>query len=87
MAAYLEVKPKVNKHQRLVLDAIEEIYPASNKMIAAHLGWPINSVTPRVLELRHKKQVIKAYKGKDSTGRSAIFWQPKDVEVEYGDAY
>jgi len=70
------VKPKLNNKQKLVLEALEEVYPANNKMIAEHLGWPINSVTPRMLELRNKSQVVDAYIAKDQSGRKSIFWKP-----------
>ena len=70
-------KPKLNERQKAVLEALEEIFPASNKQLAEHLQWPINSITPRVLELRTKGVVVKAYTGKDLTGRSQNYWTPK----------
>lgn len=79
LLAYKEAKQSLNKTQHAVMQALEEIQPASNKMLAKHLGWEINSVTPRVLELRTKKKVIEAYRGKDVTGRTAIFWKPKSA--------
>lgn len=86
MAAYLEVKPKMGRNQKLVLEALEEIYPATNKQIAKHLGWEINSVTPRILELRAKRKVVKAYQDLDG-GRQANFWKPKEAERQTGDEY
>lgn len=75
---------KINERQKQVLYALEEIAPATNKQIAVHLGWPINSVTPRVLELRTKYKVVEAFKGIDG-GRKASFWKPKNAPKEYGD--
>lgn len=81
MLAYFEnVKPSLNKKQKLVLEALEEIQPANNKQIAEHLGWPINCVTGRCLELRKKQQVTIAYIAKDLTGRKCTFWKPVDAE-------
>lgn len=82
-----EVKPNLNNKQQLVLEALEEIAPATNKMLARHLKWEINSVTPRCLELRKKKQVAIAYVAKDSTGRNATFWKPISDETTLGDSY
>ncbi len=83
MMAYFEVQPKLGRNQKLVFEALEEIYPATNKQIAKHLGWEINSVTPRTIELRAKHKVIKAYVDKDESGRSAIFWKPRGTYDEY----
>lgn len=84
LLAYSLVSPKINRNQKLVLEALEEIAPACNKQIAEHMKWPINSVTPRVLELRHKGKVVQAYISKDLSGRRAIFWKPKTMPLEYG---
>jgi predicted ArsR family transcriptional regulator len=86
-AYFTEVQPKLGKNQQLVLEALEDIFPATNKQLAKHLGWEINSITPRIKELREKKKVVKAYIAKDESGRSATFWQPKTAEKEYGDEY
>lgn len=82
-----EVKPNLNNKQKLVLEALEEIFPANNKMVAEHLDWPINSVTPRMLELRNKQQVIEAYIAKDINGRKSIFWKPRKAPMLAGDSY
>ena len=85
--AYRSVE--INKNQKLVLEALEEIYPATNKQIAKHMGWEINSVTPRMLELRSEKlnKVVEAYKRKDAGGRLAIFWKPREVTYEQPETY
>lgn len=86
LAAYSSIKSKLNRNQRLVLDALEEIHPASNKQVAEYMKWPINSVTPRMLELRKKSKVVQAYVGRDLGGRKAIFWKPRNKD-EYGDTH
>ena len=51
-AYYNEIIPIRGLRQLEVLKALETIVNASNMMIAAHLGWSINRVTPRINELR-----------------------------------
>lgn len=85
--AYLSIdKEKLNRRQKSVLDALDRIAPACNRQIAAYLKWPINTVTPRILELRGKGHVVAAYIGTDVTGRQATFWKIKEAQ-EYGDSY
>lgn len=79
LLAYREVK--LGERQKQVLEALEEIQPATNKQIAKHLGMEINSVTPRCLELRVKGRVVKHSVGKDESGRSAIYWSTKGYKV------
>lgn len=88
MEAYFNnVKPNLNNKQFLVMEALEEIFPANNKELAKHLNWAINSVTPRVLELRKKKQVVIAYVARDESGRSSTYWKPATAEREAGDSF
>ena len=51
-AYYNEIIPIMGLRQLEVLKALETLVNASNMMIAAHLGWSINRVTPRINELR-----------------------------------
>jgi len=51
-AYYNEIIPIRGLRQLEVLKALETLVNASNMMIAAHLGWSINRVTPRINELR-----------------------------------
>ena len=90
LLAYREiVDGKLGRNQKLVLEALEEIAPASNKQIAAHMNWPINSVTPRMLELRGQKlnKVVRAYVGKDASGRQAIYWKPRGMVEMSNDSF
>lgn len=87
LLAYLgEVRPKLNNSQQMVLEVLEQIYPANNKQIARHIGWSINSVTPRVLELRKAGRVQVVKIDKDESGRSSMFYAPIK-EVEYDDTH
>ena len=51
--AYQRILPKLGKKQKAVLDLLRAADgPMTNAEIAAALSWPINTVTPRVGELR-----------------------------------
>lgn len=78
LMAYAGVRPKLGRNQSIVLDALGDIYPASDKELASHLKWPINSITPRRGELVTKKQVVVAYVAKDRSGRTVTFWKPQN---------
>lgn len=73
---------KLGQKQIAVLRVIEQHYPITNRQIADRLGWAINTVTPRCLELREKQQVVVAKKDIDQ-GRIATFWKPTKTEREY----
>lgn len=68
------VKPKLGERQRAVLEAIEELEPCTNKQLARHLQWEINSITPRVLELRKLNKVVEYGRIKDVNGRPSMMW-------------
>ena len=51
MEAYRSLE-NINQKQFKVYNTIQQIGEATNSMIAEHLGWTINRVTPRCLELR-----------------------------------
>lgn len=70
---------KLNERQKQVLEALEEISPATNRMISEHSGIPINVVTPRMGELAGKLKVEQAFVGADLSGRKAIYWKPVRV--------
>lgn len=67
---------KLNERQHQVLEALEEISPATNRMISEYSGIPINVVTPRSGELAAKGKIEQAYVGVDISGRKAIYWKP-----------
>lgn len=52
MLAYLDVLENLGERQEQVYKAIRDLKSVNNKMIAAHLNLEINTVVPRVFELR-----------------------------------
>ena len=52
LEAWLEIQPNISGRRKQVFLALYELREATNMEIAKHLGWSINRVTPRVLELR-----------------------------------
>jgi DNA-binding MarR family transcriptional regulator len=50
--------------------------PICNQDIAERLGWEINRVTPRVMELREMNLVVEAYRDVNpKTNRKCIYWK------------
>jgi len=73
-AAYQEAKPTLSERQTAVLAVLTE--PMTNTEIAHALPWPINTMTPRIFELRIKRKV----EWHDNrpcrvTGKRAIAWR------------
>jgi len=69
-----EVKPTLGTRQQSVLDALRG--DMTNSEIALKLGVPINTITPRIFELREKGLVVEFTKRKCRvTGRTAISWK------------
>ena len=56
--AYEEIKEKLGEKQLQVLDMLKNLESANNMILAKKLGWEINRVTPRVLELRQKGLIV-----------------------------
>lgn len=76
LLAYQEALLSLGEHQKEVLKCLRRLGQANNQMIARTLRWQINSVTPRVKELRDKKLVKVAFEGPDLfTGRKTIYWE------------
>jgi len=75
--AFEEILPELGERQLLVLNALRRIQPATNSMIANYLNKPINTITPRMHELRNQKKLVK-YSFTDVcpiTKRKAMFWR------------
>jgi predicted transcriptional regulator len=73
--AYHSILYSLSEKQKKVYDLLR-IRPMSNADIAITLGWRINCVTPRVLELREKKLVYNyGDKIDESTGRRCMLWR------------
>lgn len=78
LEAYEEVKKTLGKRQARVFNLLYYSDPTTNSELAAQLGWPINTVTPRVFELRGKGFVKEDCRRKCAiTGRTAITWRVK----------
>lgn len=87
--AYASIVGELTERQAAVLAVLERGKPLTNNEIAAELAWPINTVTPRVHELRSLKRVYDAGKRKCRvTGRKAYQWAagvkppPQKIHVE-----
>jgi len=86
--AYRNLKG-LGERQQQVLEALEGIYPATNRQVSVESGIPINVVTPRMGELVTKGRVEQAYKS-DDNGRTAIYWRPVRELIQerlFGDTY
>ena len=74
MLAFLtDVKPKLNQKQHEVYRAIEAHGPITNKQLAEVMDRPVNTITPRVLELREKRHIVSCFIAEDG-GRRAHYW-------------
>jgi hypothetical protein len=74
--AWKSIQADLGQKQRAVLKALQEIGEASNKQISNLLGWPINTITPKVLELRHMGLVDFSREQVDlKTNRTEIVWR------------
>lgn len=59
LEAYEKLQTVINERQRQVMKVLNNCSCAlTNTELALVLGWPINRVTPRVLELRIKGLVV-----------------------------
>ena len=78
LMAYEEIKDTLGDKQKLVYDMLKGLGSANNMIIAKKLGWDINRVTPRVLELRQRGLVIKdSMRVCPITKRVTWFWRVK----------
>jgi hypothetical protein len=74
--AYEEAIKKMGEHQRKVYATIDFLGQCTDKEIAAVLGWPINSVTPRRGELVSGGYVVSVGISVDmKTGRKVNKWK------------
>lgn len=71
------VLPDLGDKQTKVYNAIKKLQPCTDKQIAAHLKWEINSVTPRRNELAKKDVIMEAGVVKNDQGRLAMTWKIK----------
>jgi len=74
--AYEYVRQSLGQRQRTVLEVIRNFPGCDNLFIAEKLRLPINSVTPRVKELREKGKVRPAGQVRNvQTGRLTMRWE------------
>lgn len=77
-AYHQEVVPKLGNKQKAVLEVLEKFEDMTNKEISDYTGNPINTVTPRILELRRKGVVVLSQIRLDkTTGMRAMAWKIK----------
>lgn len=77
--SYIELLPSLGKRQIEVLRAIRDSDGLNNREISIVLNLPINSITPRVKELRIKGLVKESGKITDKvTNRKTITWRVCD---------
>lgn len=70
------VIPTLGTRQLTVYEALKSRENFTNSELAGYLDWSINTVTPRVHELRKMKLVEEDYKRPCRvTGRTAIAWK------------
>lgn len=75
LEAYQYAQKTLSARQEQVYQVIKKYGPITNNEISQLLRLPINSITPRCLELRNKSLVTKSGTKIDVTGRPAITWQ------------
>lgn len=79
LAYHNDVKPTLGQKQARVLNAVKALGSACNQEIADYLRLPINSVTPRVFELRAMGKVEMDRKDiYPATNRKVIYWRVRD---------
>lgn len=73
-----EIKPTLDLRQEIVLKLFRKMHPTdiTNSEIARLLSWQINTVTPRVFELRQQGEINLSRKRKCKvTGRNVMAWK------------
>src|SRR5579864_4507139 len=76
LAAFDSIQPKLGEKQNKVLQTLRLLPNATNAELAAKLGWPINTITPRCQELRKMGLVLDAGKRTcKQTGSTAHAWK------------
>ncbi len=74
-AYHEDVKPTLNARQNVIIQALRHKDQVTNNELAYTLGWPINTVTPRIFELREMGLVIEHCRRPDkNTRRRSICW-------------
>lgn len=77
LLAYSQILEELGERQTQVFRTLRKLRFASNFQIAKELKMPINSITPRIHELR-RWGIVRQYK-KDicpETKRLVLYWKP-----------
>ena len=85
LLAYQEIRPRLGKKQKEVYKILKAArdthFYFSNCELAFFLNWPINTVVPRVKELRDLGLVVLSRKRLcERTGRLVMAWKAKETE-------
>jgi len=76
--AYAQATQNLGAKQKEVLDCLRCFPDATNAEIAERLNWPVNRITPRILELREMGLVLEAGRRRCKvTGSTAHAWRAK----------
>jgi len=79
--AFDEVKKTLGNRQLVVLEHLGWGDPKTNTELATMLNWPINTVVPRIFELREKGLVKEHCRRKcNITRRMAIAWRCRRID-------
>ena len=74
--AFQEIEHKIGEKQKIVYDCLKDLESANNTIIAFKLGWRINTVTPRINELRKMGLVVMDCKRMcPITKKMTLFWR------------
>lgn len=76
--AYKDIKESLTERQRMVFEYVKRLGPFCNFQIKKGLGWEINRVTPRVLELRKMGLLLPDGMRLSPTGKMANFWKARE---------
>lgn len=83
LISYYEVLNTLGKRQKEVLLAMKKLKCANNLMVSRYLNLPINSITPRMQELRKKGIIIYHHiEACPITKRSSRFYTIKSYIME-----
>jgi len=75
LEAFEEIRKNLGERQKQVYEKLKELGMATNKMLSRACYLDINSITPRVFELREKGLVTEAKVDLcPITKRKAIWW-------------
>lgn len=76
--AYALASQHLGAKQKAVLDALRFFPDATNAELGQRLGWPVNRITPRILEIRNMGLAFDAGRRRCKvTGSMAHAWRAK----------